>query len=287
MKIAIITTLWKRHDLTKIMLNYYKEVAKPMGYELICAGSEGDISRELADGWHYIETENYPVSEKHNKLLEKAKELKVDGVVLIGSDDLLCENVLKFYQKLSAKEANVIGFKGIYFYETENENLYYWEGLPFKQTVGAGRFFSKKILKAVNYRLWNESRNRGLDTLCTEYLKTFNIFETILELQDIDGFICDIKHTENITIFAGVEQRCIKLNKKIMAKKIAKKETVKEIQELPKPSGRVILAEYEANKNYKFQSNGKFKDMPKGNIYDVDGTMANILVGKGYGEVID
>ena len=143
MKLALITTIWKRPELTKIVLEYYKQFPN---LELICVGSEGEKSKQLAEGWHYIEYKNFPVSEKHNQALKKAKELKVDGVILIGSDDLMSKEVFDFYQTLKPNENVVHGFKDINFFDCKSGKLYYYGGYKNPQTIGAGRFFSKFII---------------------------------------------------------------------------------------------------------------------------------------------
>jgi hypothetical protein len=277
MKIAIITTLWRRKDLTKIVLDYYKDFNDK--FILICAGSEGEESKELADGWHYIEVSNNPLSEKHNALLTKAKELNVDGVVLIGSDDLLSKEILKFYHTLTPNENEVVGFKDCYFYLTEKMELWYFKGHRFKQTIGAGRFFSKQILDKANWRLWNLEANRGLDTICTNHLKKLGINERVINLKDIDGFMVDIKHTRNITPFAGIEHNSI-LTKNVMAKKLSKK-VVEAVEEIIENKPKAV--ELEDNKMYNFVSNGKSVHLKKGETYVISGADAKIFLLKEYG----
>ena len=280
MKLALITTIWKRPELTKIVLDYYKQFPK---LELICVGSEGEKSKQLAEGWHYVEYKNYPVSEKHNQALKKAKELKVDGVILIGSDDLMSKEVFEFYQTLTPTENVVHGFSDIHFFDTEKGNLYYYQPNKILQSIGTGRFFSKKILNKCNWELWDNDLNRRLDTNCTNKLKNLCIFEQILKLSDINGFVVDVKHSENITsmeVFNGLKP----IEKNIMAKKLGKK-VVEEIEALQKPSEIVTESIFENNKMYKFVSNGKSKHMPAGTKYDITGEMANQFYKLGYGDI--
>src|SRR6056297_86817 len=89
MKVALVLAIYKRHDLEKIVLDNFRRQSKKFGFEIIVAGSEGETSKRLAKGCHYIEVENDPLSDKHNELIKKAKELDVDGVVLMGSDDIV------------------------------------------------------------------------------------------------------------------------------------------------------------------------------------------------------
>jgi hypothetical protein len=281
MRIALITTLWRRHDLTKIVLNYYRQFPN---LELICVGSEGEKSKQLAEGWHYIEHKNFPVSEKHNQALKNAKDLNVDGVVLIGSDDLMSKELFTFYQTLDKNCPNVIGFEDSHIYYTETKELFHYTGLVFKQTVGTGRFFSKYVLDRCGWELWDNNLNRGLDTNCTNKLKKMSIFETVYKLSDINGFFVDIKHTENITKFGGFGDRLNQIDFKIMAKKLGKK-VVEEIAELPKPSDVIKANPLEKGKMYTFISNGTSKHMKKGDVYEISGETAMNFISKGYGDI--
>jgi hypothetical protein len=282
MKIAIITTIWKRPELTKIVLNYYLQFKDKYNLELICVGSEGDISRKLAKGWHYIEYKNLPVSEKHNQLLIKAKQLKIDGVILIGSDDLMSEEVIKYYSEITTE--NVLGFKDIYFYLCEQKELYYFKPPIYRQTIGAGRFFPKKVLEKMNWQLWDNHLNHGLDTNCSGKLKELGIKEEGILLSDIDGFIVDVKHSDNITIFAGVKHSSTLVDLKIMAKSIKNKNTVKEIQKLePKVEEKEPEIDLEENSKYHFVSNGKDKSLKQNS--EQFGFMCKILIKKGLGHV--
>jgi hypothetical protein len=280
MKLALITTIWKRPELTKIVLEYYKQFPN---LELICVGSEGEKSKQLAKGWHYIEYLNYPVSNKHNQALLKAKELKVDGVILIGSDDLMSKELFNFYQTLKPTENVVHGFADSHIYDTETGNLHYYQPNKVIQSVGTGRFFSKKILNKVNWQLWSNDLNRRLDSNCTDNLKNLCIFEQIYKLSDVNGFFVDIKHSENITSMQ-VFKALPKIDKNIMAKKLGKK-VVEEIEALQKPSEIVTETIFENNKMYKFVSNGKSKHMPAGAKYDITGEMANQFYKLGYGDI--
>jgi hypothetical protein len=104
-----------------------------------------------------------------------------------------------------------------------------------------------------------------------------------LELYDINGFVVDVKHSENITtmeVFNGLKP----IEKNIMAKKLGKK-VVEEIEALQKPSEIVTESIFENNKMYKFVSNGKSKHMPAGAKYDITGEMANQFYKLGYGDI--
>jgi hypothetical protein len=290
MKIGVLLTIWKRHDLAKIVIKSLLEYKKRYDLEIIVVGSEGKESEKLAKGCHYIESPNLPVSNKHNAGLAKFKELDLDGMILLGSDNFVNENVIKYFFTLSANETNVVGFKDIYFYSTENKELFYFKGYTnSKQTIGAGRFFSKFILEKSNYELWSKGLNRSLDYNCINNLKALQINENMIELSSIDGFIVDIKHTENITQLNDLKF-VLQKTENVMAKKL-KKEDANAIEKLKAPKEVEAKKEAKAteypkieideNKKYVFVSNGKSRALKAESIQF--GFMCNILTKKGLG----
>ena len=45
MNIALIISVYNRHDLEKIVLDNYRRQSKKFGFEIIVAGGEGDAPR--------------------------------------------------------------------------------------------------------------------------------------------------------------------------------------------------------------------------------------------------
>lgn len=277
MKLALVLAVYRRHDLESIVIERFKDQARKFGFEIIVAGSEGAVSQKLADGCHYIETPNYPVSNKHNALIQKAKELDVDGVVLMGSDDMVCDNYWKWIKTFTPNEERIIGLKDLYFYSTTTKQLYYWEGYQNgKQTAGAGRFFSRYILEQLDWKLWDDGLNKGLDSNCNSRWAR----EEGYKMSDVNVFLVDVKHSRSITSHLILDL-CKPINKSIMAKKVIKK-----VEELEAPvSVESLLSELDASKMYTFVSNGKHKNLPEGDEFQETGEVCAILISKGYGEI--
>ena len=67
-KVALITAVWKRHELTSLVLNRFRnikdELAGTISLELIAVGSEGATSQKLCEshGFTYIEQDNMPLN---------------------------------------------------------------------------------------------------------------------------------------------------------------------------------------------------------------------------------
>jgi len=286
MKIALVIAVYKRHDLTKIVLDNFRLQAKKYGFEIIIAGSEGNASKRLAKCCHYIEVDNDPLSDKHDAMITKAKELDVDGVVLMGSDDIVSDSYWDWVYSLDSNAKYLQGLKDIYFYSTKHKQLYYWAGYRNgKQIAGAGRFFSRFILDKMDWQLWDSGLQKGLDTNCSSLLLKKGIKEKSVTMQEINAILVDVKHEYSITNLAIVNN-CEKVNNEIMASKV-RKTTTKKVEEL-EPKVEVAPKKiYSANDKVRFKSNGKSKHLPFGSIHELDGLKANYFLNAGFGEIID
>ena len=287
MKIALIIAVWKRHDLEKIVIDSYIEQSKKFGFEIIIAGSEGARSKRLAKGCHYLEVDNSPLSKKHNEMLLKAKELDMDGVVLMGSDDLVSDSYWEWVYSQDMKGEQLLGLKDFYFYSTRTKELSYWGGYKQgKQVAGAGRLFTKAVLDKLNWKLWSDDKEHGLDSDCSQRLLKFNITEKSTTMAEMNAFLVDIKHTVSITSQSLISN-CKKANFDIMAKAVNKKvvEKVEKLEQPKEKKKKVIVSDLDPKLTYTFVSNGSSEHLKKGGKFKIDGAMANQLIIKGYGNV--
>lgn len=274
--LVFIIAIYKRPELTNIVLNYYKCLQKKYPFKIVVAGSEG----KPVKGVDYIEVPNFPLSNKNNLMMQRAKVHNPDAVVLLGSDDFICENVIKYYYDLiKRKETAVIGFYDLYFYSTEHDVLSHYD--CGGKSYGAGRWFPKSALNKINWTGWYGEYDRGLDGINMKVLEAKGIEHKTIQLIDIDGFLVDIKHNFNISdkniTFVGTQ-----VNKSIMARK---KLPVKEIEALAEVFKPVFVeGTFDHKKTYKFESNGKCKYLPAGE-YTVTGFEAEHFIKKGFGEV--
>lgn len=261
--------IYQRHELTKIVLDYYRS----LGIKLIIAGSEGEISKELAQGFDYIEVPNSPLTLKNNAMMLEAKKYNPDAVVILGSDDLICKNALKFYDSLETN--SVMGFSDIYFYSTEHKRLGY---LALDKHFGAGRYYPKSVLELCNYKAWQRQLDRGCDMESERYLTTKGVKFERISIEKNNIFLIDIKHDYNISskniIFA-----CREINFNIMAKKLNKEvaNKVEELNFVPKAVQGDFVT-FKANDN---------NETLKGRTMRINSAKAKLLVAKGWGEICE
>jgi len=281
--LVFIISIYKRPELTKIVLDYYRKLNKIYPFKIVIAGSEGESSKKLAKGFDYIEVPNFPLTDKNNFMMQRAKVHNPDAVVLLGSDDFICENVIKYYYSLiEAKETEVVGFYDLYFYSTQHEYLSHYD--CGEKSFGAGRYFPKSVLELINYKGWKGDLNKGLDGNNMRILEQRGVKHRVVELADIDGLLVDVKHNFNISnkniTFVGKQ-----VNKQIMARK---KIPVDKIDALPIEKTVVNqpkeVSGFDYNKVYTFIPNGKSKHLGLEPI-KITGFEAELFIKKGYGDV--
>jgi hypothetical protein len=187
------------------VLSYLWQYQKQLGFKVIVGGSEGDVSRSVVEpfGFDYIETDNRPISHKNNALMEAARRYDPDGVVIVGSDDLVDINLFRVYQQAIDDGVECLTFTDVYFYSPKYQYLSY-----LKQTrIGAGRFWGRKALEKMDYKGWSGQQNKGLDNLNIRTMLKKGVEITEASLKDYNAQIIDVKWRENITteniIFAG------------------------------------------------------------------------------------
>jgi hypothetical protein len=199
-KILIITAVWQRHDLTKVVLDYYGRMAASSDgrISLLAVGSEGEVSRKMCEsrGWAYTEFKNRPLSHKWSALVKEARKMDFDFLVIAGSDDLLSRSLIEYYDRVYSADADyMLGLKDLYFYMMSSEESWHFHGYDVLKTIGAGRCLSRKVLDMCGWRPWYiYVINRGLDTHCSRYLARCGVGERAVLMGQAAGVGIDIKH---------------------------------------------------------------------------------------------
>lgn len=169
MKIGILTTLWKRHNLETAVLSYWKDrilgdepsYLDEFEFELLAVGSEGEASQFVADdaGWEYIKARNHPLSDKWNKGMAALEGRGLDGVVIMGSDDLLTANYFPLMREMVRRGARCVQIEDLYYYNAEDGSCAYSP----RSHPGAGFFIHAEVLDRVKWKPWPSGVNRMLD----------------------------------------------------------------------------------------------------------------------------
>lgn len=210
MKIVLVTGTWGRPKVFELFTQGVKNLPKVKGVklEVVVAGSEGKWSRERVKkhGFHYIEVSNHPLASKMNATLDKARKLKADYVLCMGSDDIISPELYKMYLKILKKGADFIGVTDFYFYDLKSRKAIYWAGYResyrWGLTCGAGRMLSKELLDKLDWELWDDEHSYGLDHGMQLKLNRIEHTSCTFSMKDYGLFAVDIKSPENMTPFA-------------------------------------------------------------------------------------
>lgn len=219
-RITVVTAVYKRHHLTKYVLNKYrmlqeKEDETGVSMSLVAVGSEGSLSRGICEKrkFAYVEAPNMPLNVKWMAALHKAKETNPDAVMFVNSDDVMSSDYFfKSYETMMNAGVGFFGIRDLYFMNMRDSNLmgqiFYWPGYVGhrrdvrNESIGAGRLFSREMLEKVNWQLWKPGVKlpKCLDGECYNYIVGKLGVEFITkEMKELDVAGVDIKTEINIS----------------------------------------------------------------------------------------
>lgn len=205
MKFSFLTLNHGRHQIFRLFCASIKRLRSQTGidFPVVCVGDEedADICREY-DIIHLIHRN--VATERWNLGCEYIKTMGVDYVVISGGDDIFSLPALSNLINKMYSEIDLIGFSGIYLYDTDGFNRSQLIHITSKGILGVGRTIHRRVLEAVNWRPWDYpvQRNHGTDAICykniSPYVKTSAI---------VDGMIVDCKSKESLNKFTAFKMK--------------------------------------------------------------------------------
>ena len=208
-KVVFLTCSYKRPEITKIFLNTLEQTQKKLtNYfdftNIVVDSDETNLSVfRNSNIFNYYNYTNKPVSNKWNYGLSLCKNLDFDYVFIIGSDDVIDEKLMFKYYELMESGYDYFGITDLYFLDSKTDKLFYWKGYESNsgrmgETIGLGRCISKSTISKLNFKLWGDGINAGLDKSMESKIKNLpNLKRTSISLGK-NYFACDIKSDFNI-----------------------------------------------------------------------------------------
>lgn len=190
-KAVVISAMHGRQETVRYCLDKMPFIDKIMIYTTDEDGEFLDTTDVIAKA----QVRNNPLSYKWHQAVRCLKQVDFDYCILLGSDDYIDEKFLKFVDK-EIKDCDMIGFLDAY-YEANGKN-YYWTGYKNHregEPVGAGKVYSKELLERIDYVLYPDFKDVGLDFMAwnvvkknTDKIKIFSLREKGLKMVDVkDG----------------------------------------------------------------------------------------------------
>lgn len=208
MKIGILTAIWQRPKVTDIFAAGIKRLQTEFDIIPVVVGSEGLISQRIAErhNFVYLEHRNKPLSKKFNAGLRAFRQYDVDYIMIMGSDDLISNNLIDAYMPYMEKREKIIGILDLYFFDLYKKNLFYWPGYGFrkdnfhrrKEPIGLARCFSIDVIEQFKYKLWPDNIDRSLDWHSWNKVKRNKIKPVTINIRDINALAVDLKSDTNI-----------------------------------------------------------------------------------------
>lgn len=166
MKLGVVTALWGREQITRLCLRRIARAAAGRDVELVAVTDEpvnGATAREL--GWRVFAHPNEPLSDKFNAGARALRD-QVDAIVVLGSDDWVCDRFFGHWAALLA-QAPVVGVVDFWQVAVPSLHTVYYPGYtkPGRrgESLGAGRGLRADVLDALDWQPWPPGLPRGLD----------------------------------------------------------------------------------------------------------------------------
>jgi len=155
MRLALVTTLWGRPALSRLVLEYTASL-RVRGVQLVPVVAWSPEDEDLGDllsvpGWTYVSVPNMPISEKWNAAAGVLRDLDVDAMMIFGSDDFLTPALIRFAARSITSGAEYMMPKCLYFYSLEKKTAFY---APLVGRCGGGRTLSRSLLERLEYSPW-------------------------------------------------------------------------------------------------------------------------------------
>lgn len=155
-KIAVMTPVWQRRSVTKIMLKGLQRLMKyrPDAFEIkpFFAISEYYDEKLIKDsGFDYVYAENNPLGAKKNKLIDYVvKAYDFDYVMELNSDNVISNDIMDIYEPLMLKNVPLFCPDNVAFVDVNTGQTASWH-TDF--ITGAARCMSRNAVEACSSKL--------------------------------------------------------------------------------------------------------------------------------------
>jgi hypothetical protein len=222
-KILIYLAVWKRPEITELCFTGIKRLKSHPCFDfetLAVISEESMIPLCEKHGVHWVMSENLPLGRKKNNGLQEAMNFKFDYLLEIGSDDLVLNELLDWYAPMIDAGERFFGIRDIAYIESDTGEC---RRLISKSTYGAGRMIHRSALEQMDWKLWKDTLNRGLDNNSVFNMLKKKINYKTLAPKEFPGVI-DVKSDVNLwgfDYFLGKEYDRDELFKRLSKEEVA------------------------------------------------------------------
>lgn len=213
MKIIVLTAMHARHDLMEIFATAMTRLRESFDIETCVALSSGDFENARIcheHGFHTVKTNNRPLSNKLNTGLQLLRDRDWTHVMILGSDDILSNRLIEVHTR--HHDADFVAIHDLWFWgmnpkRAGYDTFTYWRAGSGR--IGAGRLLSRRVIEALDYKLWPDRENGGLDGRSAKRIKDLDLDlkRVSYSLLEHNAFMVDIKYELNVSSLSPILSR--------------------------------------------------------------------------------
>ena len=197
MKGCVVSAMYGRHATVK---TFFERLKLPVVMS-VSTSEDSVFARAYTD--KVIELENNPLGRKWNDTIKYAYDLGFDYFIMLGSDDWMTLPTYLFIKE-QIKHYDLIGFQDIYF-EQEGD-CYYWGGYQDQrrgEPGGAGRTITRNGIEKLDFNLWENAGQRGLDGYF--WSRSGHLNRKVFNLKKEGLYLADIKDGKGLTPLKSIQ----------------------------------------------------------------------------------
>lgn len=200
-KLLIYLALWKRQQITELCFKGLNRLRQHPEFDIqvLAVASEPEMLT-LCEKYNVLVVthSNAPLGKKKNFGLQAARSLEFDYMMEIGSDTLVLNELLDEYKKDFIGVHHFFGIGDCAFIDSETRACRRVGGAS---TYGGGRMLSRHALEVMDFKIWPDALNRGLDNASVFKLAREGGFWYKQLKPGLVPLVFDIKSQDNIWPF--------------------------------------------------------------------------------------
>ena len=170
-EVGVLIAFRSRHNVLKATVDMLcRQTLKPAVILVASHKEDIDFAKDAFDKYENVFlclSQNYPLGGKWSNGVKYTQKFDLKGLAILGSDDFLSLNYLEYCNELvKGGGVDVVGTKTWHVYETydKKNELYKFNQIPSQPVpLGAGRFYSRRILDLLSWEIFDRLFDYGLD----------------------------------------------------------------------------------------------------------------------------
>ncbi len=164
MNVVVVIATHDRKDITTRNIKSL-QLQKPQPKIVIVCSSLEELEYYKAMGVTVVHHANTPLGAKWQAGVNVAAKMKLDALVILGSDDILSKNYLVNALSKIKQGFDFVGCTHWYVHDVRNEEYLHCKYINLNEDfpIGSGKVYSAGILERIRYKLFDTMANRKLD----------------------------------------------------------------------------------------------------------------------------